>query len=162
MSINKQIRIYTDNTGAVALTNNPIFHNRLKHIDIHWHFIRDLIHMKTICTFTYPQNTKQHWFPYQGAQSLWAWTMHQTTWDGIDDSDWGGVLKRACTAYFPIFSSILWVLMTMLFLRSYGLSWTLFSHVRGCVYVATSTFNPNWQDVEWAAWSFVSIILNVV
>ena len=39
---------------------------------------------------------------------------------------------------------------------------TLFSHVRDHVYVATSTFNPNWRDVDWATLSFVSIILNIV
>jgi len=40
---NEPINIYTDNTGAVALSNNPVFHNQSKHIDIQWHFIHDLI-----------------------------------------------------------------------------------------------------------------------
>ncbi len=39
MSVNNPIHIYTDNTGAVALSDNPVFHNRSKHIDICWHFI---------------------------------------------------------------------------------------------------------------------------
>ena len=55
VSIDEPIRIYTDNTGAVALTDNPIFHNRSKHIDIRWHFVRDLIHARTICTSHIPR-----------------------------------------------------------------------------------------------------------
>ena len=70
VSIDKPIQIYTDNTGAVALTNNPIFHNHLKHIDIHWHFVRDLICTKTICTSQGSHITEWHRFPYQGAQPL--------------------------------------------------------------------------------------------
>ena len=54
MSIDKPIRIYTDNTGAIALTDNPVFHNRSKHIDICWHFVRDLIRTKTIHTSHIP------------------------------------------------------------------------------------------------------------
>ena len=54
VSINELIRIYTNTTGAVALTNNPIFHNRSKNIDIHWHFVRDLIRARTIHTSHIP------------------------------------------------------------------------------------------------------------
>jgi hypothetical protein len=31
-----------DNQGAIALVKNPYLHKRLKHIDISYHFIRDL------------------------------------------------------------------------------------------------------------------------
>src|SRR6266481_8245524 len=44
------IHIYSNNTGMVALSDNLVFHNKLKHIDIRWHFIRDLIHSKVIRT----------------------------------------------------------------------------------------------------------------
>ena len=54
VSIDEPIRIYTDNTGAVALTDNPVFHNRSKHIDIRWHFVRDLICARTIRTSHIP------------------------------------------------------------------------------------------------------------
>ena len=37
------ILIYSDNTSAVTLSDNPVFHNRLKHIDIRWHFVWNLI-----------------------------------------------------------------------------------------------------------------------
>ena len=34
--------IYCDNKSAIAMSRNPAFHSRTKHIDIHYHFIRDL------------------------------------------------------------------------------------------------------------------------
>ena len=35
--------IYTDSQSAIDLANNPINHNRTKHIDIQYHFIRENI-----------------------------------------------------------------------------------------------------------------------
>lgn len=35
--------IYVDNQGAIALAHNPVHHQRSKHIDIRYHFIRDAI-----------------------------------------------------------------------------------------------------------------------
>ena len=35
--------IYEDNNAALKLANNPEFHKRSKHIDIKYHFIRDII-----------------------------------------------------------------------------------------------------------------------
>lgn len=32
--------IYCDNTSAIALAKNPVFHARTKHIEIDYHFIR--------------------------------------------------------------------------------------------------------------------------
>src|SRR6266481_9877714 len=46
--------IYSDNTGAVALSDNPVFHNCSKHIDIRWHFVRELIRSKVIHTSHIP------------------------------------------------------------------------------------------------------------
>ena len=43
MSLNKPIHIYSDNTSTIALSDNPVFHNWSKHIDICWHLIRELI-----------------------------------------------------------------------------------------------------------------------
>lgn len=36
-------KILVDNNGAIALTRNPEFHKRSKHIDIKWHFIRSYV-----------------------------------------------------------------------------------------------------------------------
>ena len=40
-----------DNQGAMKLAQNPVFHERSKHIDIRYHFIRDEIssgHIKLV------------------------------------------------------------------------------------------------------------------
>ena len=33
--------IFSDNQGAIKLSRNPQHHNRSKHIDIKYHFVRD-------------------------------------------------------------------------------------------------------------------------
>jgi hypothetical protein len=40
--------LYYDNQSAIAIGNNPVHHNRTKHIDTRLHFIRDLIEQKVI------------------------------------------------------------------------------------------------------------------
>lgn len=35
--------ILCDNKSAIALTNNPVFHGRSKHIDIKYHYVRELV-----------------------------------------------------------------------------------------------------------------------
>ena len=35
--------VYEDNQGCIALSANPVFHKRTKHIDIKYHFIRERI-----------------------------------------------------------------------------------------------------------------------
>jgi hypothetical protein len=42
------IKLYEDNQSCIAMTKNSTHHNRSKHIDIRYHFIRDLIESKTI------------------------------------------------------------------------------------------------------------------
>ncbi len=47
--------IYSDNISSILLANNPIYHAKIKHIEVHYHFIRkkvlakeiDLIHVST-------------------------------------------------------------------------------------------------------------------
>ena len=40
--------IFEDNQGCIALSGNPIFHKRTKHIDIRYHFIRERIVSKEV------------------------------------------------------------------------------------------------------------------
>jgi hypothetical protein len=35
--------IYTDSNSAIELAKNPLHHHRTKHIDIQYHFIRELV-----------------------------------------------------------------------------------------------------------------------
>ncbi|KAK2980575.1 hypothetical protein RJ640_017437 [Escallonia rubra] len=41
-------QIYVDNKSAIALAKNPIFHDRSKHIDTRYHFIRESIAKKQV------------------------------------------------------------------------------------------------------------------
>jgi hypothetical protein len=36
--------IYCDNQSCIKLSENPVFHDRSKHIEIIFHFIRDMVH----------------------------------------------------------------------------------------------------------------------
>ena len=40
--------IHVDNEAAIAITKNPVYHSRSKHIDIWFHFIRDCYERKLI------------------------------------------------------------------------------------------------------------------
>jgi hypothetical protein len=40
--------VHCDNQTCIKLTENPVFHNRLKHIDMRYHYIRDLVQRKTV------------------------------------------------------------------------------------------------------------------
>ena len=42
------ITIHEDNQGAIALVDNPVHHNRTKHIDIRYHFIREQVQCNCI------------------------------------------------------------------------------------------------------------------
>lgn len=44
------VQMLGDNQGALALTKNPRLHERSKHIDISYHFIRDLTEKEKIAT----------------------------------------------------------------------------------------------------------------
>jgi hypothetical protein len=54
-SVNAPVVIYCDNISSILLANNPVYHARTKHIEVHYHFIReknlvkeiDLIHVST-------------------------------------------------------------------------------------------------------------------
>ena len=37
------ILILGDNNGSIAMAKNPEFHKRSKHVDIRWHWVRDLV-----------------------------------------------------------------------------------------------------------------------
>jgi hypothetical protein len=54
-SVDAPVVIYCDNISSILLANNPVYHARTKHIEVHYHFIRekvltkefDLIHVST-------------------------------------------------------------------------------------------------------------------
>ena len=51
--------VFCDNTSAINLSKNPIQHSKSKHIEIHYHFIRDLVEEKVVCLeFIHTDNQK--------------------------------------------------------------------------------------------------------
>lgn len=43
ISLPTQLVLYCDNIGATYLCANPVFHSRMKHIALDYHFVRDNI-----------------------------------------------------------------------------------------------------------------------
>ena len=41
--------VFYDNTNAINLSKNPVQHLKSKHIEIQYHFIRDLVEEKIVC-----------------------------------------------------------------------------------------------------------------
>ncbi|KAK6142445.1 hypothetical protein DH2020_022793 [Rehmannia glutinosa] len=48
MTQEEPTKIRVDNKSAMALANNPVFHDRSKHIDTHYHYIRECISRKEV------------------------------------------------------------------------------------------------------------------
>ncbi len=40
--------IYCDNISSILLANNPVYHAKTKHIEVHYHFIREKVIVKEI------------------------------------------------------------------------------------------------------------------
>ena len=39
--INHAVTLYCDNLSAICLAENPVFHARTKHVEVHYHFINE-------------------------------------------------------------------------------------------------------------------------
>jgi hypothetical protein len=46
--VDAPIVIYCDNISSILLANNPVYHTRTKHIEVHYHFIREKVLAKEI------------------------------------------------------------------------------------------------------------------
>ena len=42
------LTLYYDNTSAINISKNLVYHSRTKHINIRHHFIKDLVENKTV------------------------------------------------------------------------------------------------------------------
>jgi hypothetical protein len=48
VSLHKPPSLWCDNIGATYLTANPIFHRRMKHVEVDYHFVRERVAMKQL------------------------------------------------------------------------------------------------------------------
>jgi hypothetical protein len=46
--VDTPVVIYCDNISSILLANNPIYHAKTKHIEVHYHFIREKVIVKEI------------------------------------------------------------------------------------------------------------------
>ena len=44
------IRIDFDSQSAIFLAKNPAYHSKTKHIDVQYHFVRDMIEERKVCS----------------------------------------------------------------------------------------------------------------
>ena len=42
------MELFCDNENAIKLSSNPVFHRRTKHIEVHYHFVREKVMNKEI------------------------------------------------------------------------------------------------------------------
>ncbi|KAL2238396.1 UNVERIFIED_CONTAM: Retrovirus-related Pol polyprotein from transposon TNT 1-94 [Sesamum indicum] len=45
---NNKLTVYSDSQSSIQLCKNPVFHDRTKHIDVRYHFIRDIVSKEVI------------------------------------------------------------------------------------------------------------------
>ena len=43
MEVSNPMTIYYDNLSSIQLAKNPFFHARTKHIEVHYHFVRERV-----------------------------------------------------------------------------------------------------------------------
>ena len=70
-SLRYSVCVFCDNTSAINFSKNPIQHSKSKHIEIHYHFIWDLVEDKVVyLEFTHTDNQKADIFtkPLDGPQ----------------------------------------------------------------------------------------------
>ena len=46
--VQQAVRIYCDSQSAIFMAKNPTYHSKTKHIDIQYHFVRDMVEEKKV------------------------------------------------------------------------------------------------------------------
>ena len=70
--------VFCDNTSAINLFKNPVQHSKSKHIEICYHFIRDLVEDKVVCLeFIHTDNQKADIFT-KPLDSPWFESLRKT------------------------------------------------------------------------------------
>ena len=50
--VQKAVRIDSNSQSAIFLVKNPSYHSKTKHIDVQYHFVRDMVEDKKVDTLT--------------------------------------------------------------------------------------------------------------
>ena len=46
--VKKFVRLYYDSQSATFLAKNPTYHDKTKHVDVQYHFVRDMVEAKKV------------------------------------------------------------------------------------------------------------------
>jgi hypothetical protein len=46
--VQQEVRLDCDNQSAIFLAKNPTYHSKTKHIDVQYHFVRDMVEDKKV------------------------------------------------------------------------------------------------------------------
>ena len=46
--VQQAVRLYCDSQSAIFLAKNPSYHSKTKHIDVQYHFVRDMVEEKKV------------------------------------------------------------------------------------------------------------------
>ena len=90
----KQLELYSDSQSAIHLAKNQVFHARTKHIDVRYHFVREILEeeeivLQKIHTTENPANmlTKvvtrakfEHWLDLVNILHIWSWHPEAQIW----------------------------------------------------------------------------------
>ena len=69
------VTLFCDNMSSIQLANNPVFHARTKHIEVHYHYIREKVLAQEIV--------------------IWYMLVHMNRWLTFSQSPW---VQRSCTS----------------------------------------------------------------
>ena len=98
--------IFCDNTSAINLSKNLVQHSKSKHIEIHCHFIRDLVEERVVCLeFIHTDNQKAEIFT-KPLDSPRFESLRKTI--GVNTIPWISCLMCASLAYIVLLC--LWVI----------------------------------------------------
>ena len=56
--VEKPVTLYCDNMSSIQLANNPVFHARTKHIEVHYHYVQEKVlahEIDLVYVFTHEQ-----------------------------------------------------------------------------------------------------------
>ena len=62
LDIEAPMRLFCDNKSAISIANNPVQHDRTKHIEIDRHFMKEKLENGVICCRSSLQSNKQQMF----------------------------------------------------------------------------------------------------